>query len=339
MEGQQLYLTNPSFEDIPRVSAVPKTWLNCGFMDSSPPDIQPCDAWEAPFIPPQNGFTYISMVTRNDDTYESIGQKLMKPLEKDSLYEFSIQLAMYETYISLDPKSIKINQDRGNADMSNIPTKDFTTPICLRIWGGNSECILDELLQSTPPIDHYDWKKYTLQFKPDETYNYLILEAYYEEDFLVSYCGNIMLDNCSLTRSPSTSIDSTHTPGNILKYITELRDHVDKSINATICKNIISVWSFSQKSKQNNILDFINTYSATEQGKIITAMHSMLLIDNAFALEQLIDDLKTNPEDQQNILQEYSESVSRENIDQQVLNYISENKEDILEELVKISKK
>ena len=42
LNGQDtIYFENPSFEDIPRHSHVPKGWRNCGFAGESPPDIQP----------------------------------------------------------------------------------------------------------------------------------------------------------------------------------------------------------------------------------------------------------------------------------------------------------
>ncbi|MBK8505662.1 MAG: hypothetical protein IPL46_27780 [Saprospiraceae bacterium] len=54
---------NPSFEDIARASLPPKGWIDCGFPNESPPDVQPSGAWEV-YRPAYHGYTYLGMVTR-----------------------------------------------------------------------------------------------------------------------------------------------------------------------------------------------------------------------------------------------------------------------------------
>ncbi|HZV43784.1 MAG TPA: hypothetical protein VFF90_04875, partial [Saprospiraceae bacterium] len=81
-------LQNPSFEDTPRrggeFSSPIKGWQDCGmtrFPGESPPDIHPvpATAWEVS-KDPYDGATYLGMVTRDNDSWESISQALSSPI-------------------------------------------------------------------------------------------------------------------------------------------------------------------------------------------------------------------------------------------------------------------
>ena len=77
-------LRNPSFEDTPKPSVPPNEWENCGCVKETPPDVHPTEGYR--YGVPQfaiDGETYVGMVVRENDTWESIGQNLSKPLEKD----------------------------------------------------------------------------------------------------------------------------------------------------------------------------------------------------------------------------------------------------------------
>ena len=77
-------LRNPSFEDTPKPSVPPNEWENCGCVKETPPDVHPTEGYL--YGVPQfaiDGETYVGMVVRENDTWESIGQNLSKPLEKD----------------------------------------------------------------------------------------------------------------------------------------------------------------------------------------------------------------------------------------------------------------
>ncbi|MEO6130368.1 MAG: hypothetical protein ABIQ02_00875, partial [Saprospiraceae bacterium] len=84
---EAVMLENPSFEDIPRAggqSTAPiKGWHDCGltkFHGETPPDIHPVptSAWEVS-KPAYDGNTYLGMVVRYNDTYESLSQALSSP--------------------------------------------------------------------------------------------------------------------------------------------------------------------------------------------------------------------------------------------------------------------
>ena len=95
-----IQLINPSFEDMPRHSKAPRAWSDCGFKGESAPDIQPSGIFSVT-KPAADGNTYLGLVVRDNDTWESVGQELSKPLEKGKCYSFSISLCRSELYISI----------------------------------------------------------------------------------------------------------------------------------------------------------------------------------------------------------------------------------------------
>ena len=139
-KSESISLRNPSFEDFYRAGHPPRGWFDCGASGETPPDIHP---GEPPLFGvrtlPADGNTYLGMVVRDNDTKESIGQQLSSPLLAGHTYRFSIQLTQSEWYIS-------------RSRMTNKET-NYTTPVVLRIYGGQSLCDRQELLAESPPIE------------------------------------------------------------------------------------------------------------------------------------------------------------------------------------------
>lgn len=184
LTGQEIKLNNPSFEDAPQHSTTPYGWKNCGDINESPPDIQP-GHFEVTKRP-SSGKTYLGLVTRDNDTWEGVSQRLTRTMKGGECYKFSIQLAKAERYISL-----------SKATMEN---ENFKEAVRLRVWGGNSHCSKKELLGETTPVSHTGWKKYDIEFKPKSSHNYLFIEAYFKKGAFFPYNGNLLLDNLSSIR-------------------------------------------------------------------------------------------------------------------------------------------
>ncbi len=165
----QIRLANPSFEGDPQDATTPTGWMPC--MVGSTPDILP-GAWGV-YTPASDGETFLGMITREDGSWENIGQRLKQPLKALECYSFQIDLARSSTY------------------------SDYNMPLKLRIWAGETLCSLDQLLGETGFIKHTDWQTYTFNFLTKKKYNYIILEAHYATGVLFSYKGNILLDACS----------------------------------------------------------------------------------------------------------------------------------------------
>ncbi len=174
-------LQNASFEGYPKPSVSPSAWLSCGSAGESEPDTQP-GAFEVTKAA-QNGSSYLGMVVRDNDTRESVAQRLSSPLKVDYCYNFSLWLCRSEIYLS---KSSTTGQ-----------VANYITPIKLRIYGGSNYCDKAELLAETGEITTLSWLEYKFEFKPKKDYAYILLEACHKTPSLFPYNGNILVDNAS----------------------------------------------------------------------------------------------------------------------------------------------
>jgi len=185
-------LQNPSFEDVPRkggeFSAPIKAWHDCGlskFPGESPPDIHPVpsNAWEVS-KDAYDGQTYLGMVVRYNDTYESLSQALSSAIEGGVCYNFSAYLARSEQY-------------KSGTSRSKYELENFVKPAVLQIWGGNSFCDKAELLGESPAVMNSDWKLYKFLFQPQRNYTYITIEAFYKTPILEAYNGHVLVDGLS----------------------------------------------------------------------------------------------------------------------------------------------
>jgi outer membrane protein OmpA-like peptidoglycan-associated protein len=181
-DEEPILLVNPSFEDEPKCCEAPQGWYNCGRSDESPPDIQP-GSFQV-IKTPSNGVSYVGLVVRDNDTWESIGQRLSRPLEQGKCYEFTIDLCRAEEYVSL-----------SRTTMEEV---DYTIPAKLLVWGGMGYCDKRELLYETSVVTNTRWLGSMMRFQPKNgNYTYLMFEAYFKTPILFPYNGNILMDNAS----------------------------------------------------------------------------------------------------------------------------------------------
>jgi outer membrane protein OmpA-like peptidoglycan-associated protein len=175
-------LRNASFEDAPTPSKVPNGWTDCGFQGQTPPDVQPNPSFQVT-TKAQQGNTYIGLVTREDETWEGVSQKLSQPLEADHCYDMSIFMARSNNYVSV-------------SQMSGM-LLNFNKAVLLRVYAGNSECDRREKLYESPAVEHTSWKEYKIKLKPKGTYSYIFIEAHFANRAVVAYAGNLLIDNIS----------------------------------------------------------------------------------------------------------------------------------------------
>jgi Secretion system C-terminal sorting domain len=183
-QAEAITFQNPSFEDSPAAGRQPKGWANCGFPAETPPDTQNGEGYFFNVhTEPQDGQTYVGMVTRDNDTYERVGNKLSKPLIKGKIYTFSIWLCRSSEYKSQSRKT--------------LTESDYTTPAVLKVWLGDSYCDLRDHLTTSKPIVNSDWVKYTFVFTPTITADHICFEAFYANPNEEATNGNLLLDNVS----------------------------------------------------------------------------------------------------------------------------------------------
>lgn len=177
-------LNNPSFEDKPAHSRIPYAWENCGFEDESPPDTHPSGEFGVT-KKAAGGETYLGMVVRDNDSWECAGQPLPSPLLADTCYRLSFKACRSETYQSLS---------RAFRQPAN-----YDTPAVLRIWGGYADKEKDgfEMLAETEPVANTDWQEYALTFRATAPFDYLYVEAYFDQGRPYPYNGNVLVDELS----------------------------------------------------------------------------------------------------------------------------------------------
>ena len=174
-------LQNASFEGYPKEGTTPPNWMSCGAIRESEPDTQPgfFNVTKAP----QNGTSYLGIVVRDNDTRESVSQRLPASMKVDYCYSFSLWLCRSEIYMS-------------KSSITGLQA-NYITPIKLRIYGGNNYCDKAELLAETGEITTLSWLEYKFEFKPKKDYNYILFEACHKTPSLFPYNGNILVDNAS----------------------------------------------------------------------------------------------------------------------------------------------
>lgn len=192
ISGQDtIRLMNGSFEDVPKRGDINywagiKNWTDCAplndFSGESPPDIHPNNFWENN-LPASDGKTYLGMVTRDNDTYESVSQRLSAPLVPGKCYAITIHLARAERYMSRS----RLHEQETN----------YTTPVVLRIWGGSTLCQEMEILAESQPVTNNSWQIFSFKLKPRQTISYLTLSAFYKTPVFPPYCGNLLVDGAS----------------------------------------------------------------------------------------------------------------------------------------------
>ena len=184
-------IVNGSFEGTPhRGNVFDSTkiegWIDCGpyhkFHGQSPPDIHPGGFW-GNHVPANDGKTYLGLITRQNGTFESVSQKLSKPMLPGKCYSITVQVARAEKIMNLS--------------MITGDTINYDNPVILHIWGGNSLCKNDEILVETGEIKFYHWQTLHLTMKPKHVVEYIIFAAMFKKPLKELYGGNLLLDGVS----------------------------------------------------------------------------------------------------------------------------------------------
>ncbi len=171
MTGQIIQLENPSFEGEARDAVMPLNWHACS--EGTTPDLLP-GPWGV-YNEPSDGDTYLGLITRENFSWEVIGQRLREPLVKGNCYVFALDLSHSDLY------------------------SGYNNPIKLRIWAGKNKCDKGQLISETDFIRHTEWKTYEFKFNAEQKMNYIILEAFYRER-PYAHKGNILIDNIAPIR-------------------------------------------------------------------------------------------------------------------------------------------
>lgn len=176
LHAQSMFL-NPSFEGNTGTGIVPPNWDSCGV--TSTPDTQPGQFGVT--LAASQGNTYVGVVCRANNTWESFTQAIAYPLDPDSCYSFTIDLARSLGY------------------------SGYNTPAVLECWGGNASCAKVENLWTSPTISNTSWMTYSVQMEPSASYTYITFGVYYSS--ATPYNGNVLIDNISPVSTYGVNID------------------------------------------------------------------------------------------------------------------------------------
>lgn len=183
-QGPYLYFQNPSLEGPRRADFAPPGWIQF-----STPNTQP-GFWGITMAPSHGG-SFVSMVARNDGSYETIQQILPYPTLPDT----------YWYYLTLD--------------LAWEPTPDQPYPIRLEVEFASTvngtrsydrwHTIVEEMAK-TPIIDHTYWKQYVIEMRcwgnDIQPYDAIIFRSRRSDSLekiipSYHYTGTLCMDNIS----------------------------------------------------------------------------------------------------------------------------------------------
>lgn len=160
----QSFLKNPSFEEEPADATIPSEWWSC--QRGSTPDILP-GFWGV-YNLPADGQTYLGLITREDGTFEAVGQRFDRPLEDGICYQWSIALGYSNVYAG------------------------YTDSIRLSVYIGDSKCPLQQQIFKSPRMTKETWKIFEISFSPEQRSSYITLMA---DDEGRHINGNVLIDH------------------------------------------------------------------------------------------------------------------------------------------------
>ena len=166
----QVRLENPSFEGERQDATVPLGWHPCA--EGTTPDILP-GFWGV-YTEPSDGESYLGLITREDGSFESLGQQLDPFLDEKTCYIFKMDLAYSRSY------------------------SGYNMPLKLRVWGSRKACKREQLLFETDFIENAEWETYEFMFTTKKHVKYIVIEAQPAPGVFLAYKGNILLDNLSV---------------------------------------------------------------------------------------------------------------------------------------------
>lgn len=181
-QSDTIWLANPSFEaNFVSFSGDSVGWTDCGFLSEGSATYQPGQFDVS--LAASDLRNYISMVVRDNYTWDAVGQKLSAPLRAGVCYKISIQLAQARSFIASS------RRHEGKVRYSN--------PLRLLLWGGTGFCQAGQLLAETDLVKNKNWELYTFYFRPERDVTHLTLHAYYLNPMAPAYNGHILMDNAS----------------------------------------------------------------------------------------------------------------------------------------------
>lgn len=180
--AQDIVIRNASLEGMPAQYRAPSQWI----VTSSTPDIQP--GITGVTFPPSHGNSYVGF-RGGRNWLEAICQLLTTPMKAGNRYTISFDLSF---------------------------ARGYDTATCygaLAIYGGHKVNDTLELLWQSGPFDHMEWKRYTAEFTPKGTYEYIVFGGDVRDACETADGIALGIDHLSdsLKEVPVVTLDIQHT--------------------------------------------------------------------------------------------------------------------------------
>lgn len=329
--AQNIQLKNPSFEAVRADhGTLPTFWDDCSTdFGHSPSDLH--DSNSDIFgvrSRPIDGETFVGMVTRADETYESIGQFLRQPLEEGNIYRFGIYLAKSESYLSVSQVTMR--------------EENFNEPIVLRVWGGNSYEERIELLGETNPVSHRDWQEYIFEFQPSNDYGFITLEAHCDEDRVFAYRGNILIDHCSdieLIDSQGLNkiVDfSVLTNSKLLSLVLECKEADANVRDGSTLDIIFDSWHFNNKISAIGLVELLEKLDADlishylDIYTILDLQEPIKIINKVIATNEKTEKRLSDLSFLKGCDKDYKKAIDQSVLREKLLNFIEGNRAEVI---------
>jgi hypothetical protein len=166
---QYAFLENPGFEGTTGEEITPEGWEICD--SKTTPDILP-GVYDV-VLEPEEGKSFVGLVSRKNGEKETIGQKSKIKFEKGKCYKFSLSVSRSMNYL------------------------DFNVPLGLKIWAGSGPCLHSQLIHHEEVIDNKEWKEIKVKFVAEHNFNHLCMAVCNTPGIFFDYQGNVLMDNIS----------------------------------------------------------------------------------------------------------------------------------------------
>ena len=322
------------------------SWEDCSqtlFIGETPFDVQP-GFWGVS-LKPKHGSSYIGLITRKNETYESIGQRIQNRLKRGVEYSLSLHIAT--SYKSKSPSS----ETQKGYKSSNSKENPYavSSPAILRVRLTNSITKKTELIYTSNPILNNKWGILDIKFTPRFDADYIIFEAYFPNSNEPTY-GNILIDaiNMDIKDSEKIEVDNTNTIDidktnnldfekygfrDIERRIKTLANYqlidlingkIKCSRKSEILRSIASVCNLGYN--RDNLNSFLRSLTEDEKEEIWINLEKVKAFAHINALKGEIDYNK--------LITNYNKVESEQSLHGILIKYISLNRETIIKEIL-----
>jgi len=349
LTGQSIILLeNASFEGAETgYSTIPDGWTDCGFEGESPPDLFKGSGIHFGLSrKAKDGDNGVCLISRIDNTWEGLGQKLPYALEKGKAHFLHLYAMRSPEYLATD----RLTGDKEN----------FNKALQLYLWGSKEACESKALLGVSQLIENEYWEKINFAFIPDDSYQFLWFEVRYQANATDPYRGNMLVDHFSpinvwtdTIRYRAYCIENEFVgfvdnnamdekaleklARNYLAQILESKQYSGWSIANMIAIEMLN--DFQDKVKINGLRQFLLTERPTSLRAVLNAFEKVGAEDHLELISKGIRVILNNREgtltSTQNELFDTLDERYLElpNLDQLKYEYIKDNKEAILSEM------